>query len=136
MFTVKQEDETMAVIKITDQNFETALSQYDIVFLKFTASWCGPCKSFAPIYDEVSINYPDVAFGEVDSEEEPELSTDFGVRSVPFLVVLRERIVVYTGAGALPKSALEDLVEQAKALNMEEVKNNLQESAKKDENSA
>lgn len=117
----------MSVVNITNENFEQYLSSHEIVILKFSADWCGPCKSFAPIYEETAEVYPEILFGEVDSEKMPQLAADFGVRSVPFLVILRQRVVIYAQGGALPASAFKDLIEQAKQLNMADVKKNLEE---------
>ena len=118
----------MSVVAITKDNFDKVISATDIVAIKFTAEWCGPCKSFAPIYEEVSDKYPDVTFAAVDTEAQPELAQEFAVRSVPFLLILRERVVIYSGSGTLPASALEDLIEQAKKLDMDEVRKQAQEA--------
>jgi len=112
----------MPVVKITKENLDTTLEQNGIILIKFTASWCGPCQSFAPVYAEVAEKFPDVVFAEINTETEPELAADFSVRSVPFLMVLRDKILIYSDSGTLPASSLEDLVNQAKALDMSELK--------------
>jgi len=112
----------MSTVKITKENLDKIIGATDIVVIKFTAEWCGPCKSFAPIYEEVSQKYTDVTFGEIDTEAQPELAQEFAVRSIPFLLIMREHVIVYSGSGTLPASALEDLIEQAKSLDMQEVK--------------
>lgn len=116
----------MSTINLTKDNFEDILNQYDIVLMDFWASWCGPCKSFAPIFEEVSNVFTDIAFAKIDIESEHELAADFNVRSVPQLVVLKQNIVLFSEAGILPKTALEDLVNQALNLDIEQVKSQIE----------
>ncbi|MGH3934515.1 MAG: thioredoxin family protein [Pseudonocardiaceae bacterium] len=111
----------MATIELTKENFTDVVGA-ELTFIDFWASWCGPCRAFGPIFDQVSDNHPDIVFGTVDTETQRELSAAFRVRSIPTLVVMREGLVLYAKSGALPQQALEDLVARARALDMDEVR--------------
>jgi len=111
----------MATIDITGENFEEIVSSNELVLLDFWASWCGPCRSFAPTYEKVSELYPDAVFAKVDTEAEQALAASFNIMSIPTLMIVREQVVLFSQAGALPESALVDLVEQVSALDMPEV---------------
>lgn len=111
----------MATTEMTRDNFEEMVSSNDLVLVDFWASWCGPCRSFAPTYDKVSEAYPDVVFAKVDTEAEQELAASFNIMSIPTLMIIREQVVLFSQAGALPESALVDLVDKASALDMVEV---------------
>jgi len=112
----------MATQEITTANFREAVEKDGILFVDWWASWCGPCKAFAPIYDEVAAKHPDIVFGKVDTEAEPQLAGEFEIRAIPTLMVFRERVLLFSQAGALPREALEDLVRQVKALDMDKVR--------------
>ena len=98
-----------------------------IVFLDFWASWCGPCKAFAPIYEKVSEEHDDITFGKVNTEQEQELAAGFGIRSIPTLMVFRDGVLLFRQPGMLPEEALEDLVRQVRALDMDEVRKEIAE---------
>lgn len=111
----------MATVQLTKENFEEQVLASDIAIIDFWAPWCAPCKSFGPVFESASENHGEILFGKVNSEEEQELAAHFNIRSIPTLVVIRDKIVIFSQAGALPKEALEDLVKQAAALDMEKV---------------
>ena len=109
-------------IEVTDESFASEVLQSDIpVLVDYWAPWCGPCVSFAPTYERMSDKYPDIIFAKVNTEVEQELAGYFKIRSIPTLMVFRENVIVYSEAGALPASGLEQLIEQVQKLNMEEV---------------
>lgn len=111
----------MATIELNQTNFEATLDGKNTVIVDFWAPWCGPCVSFAPTYEKISEIYPDIIFGKVNTEVEQELSGSFQIRSIPTLMVFRENVIVYSEAGALPASGLEQLIEHVQKLNMAEV---------------
>src|ERR1035437_1562610 len=111
----------MATIQLTAQNFEEIASSAKVLLIDFWASWCGPCRSFAPTFEKVSERFPDIVFAKVDTEAEQALASSFNIMSIPTLMIIREQVVLFSQAGALSESALVDLVEKATALDMQEI---------------
>jgi len=111
----------MATRTMTHENFEETVASNDIVLIDFWAAWCGPCRSFAPTYEKVAQQYPDIVFAKVDTEVEQALATSFNIMSIPTLMVIRENVVLLTQAGALPERTLRDLVEKVRDLDMQEL---------------
>ena len=114
-------DIAMATIELTKDNFEEVVTGNDLVIIDFWAPWCGPCRGFAPVYEATSEKHPDIVFGKVNTDQEQELSGHFGIRSIPTLMIFREKVGIFSQAGALPGSALEDVIGNAKALDMKVV---------------
>ncbi|TSI15398.1 co-chaperone YbbN [Brevibacterium aurantiacum] len=115
----------MSTIEITKDNFESTITDSSILLLDFWADWCGPCKQFAPVYEEASEQYPDVVFGKVDTEAQQELAGLFAISSIPTLVAFREGIVVFAQPGALAAPQLEQVITAVKELDMNEVREEL-----------
>lgn len=119
----------MSTVDLGAGEFERAIAENSIVLVDFWADWCGPCRMFAPWYEEVSERHSDVLFAKVDTEAEQALAGSFGIRSIPTLMAFRDGILLYKEAGALPKDALEQLVAQVKELDMEDVRRELAAAA-------
>ena len=117
----------MATVEATGDTFSDLIKSSSTVLVDFWAEWCGPCRSFAPTYEEMSEKYPDLVFAKVDTEDQPELAGSFNIRSIPTLMVFRDQIILYSQAGALPPQQLEDLIEQVNKLDMDEVRRQLDE---------
>jgi thioredoxin 1 len=112
----------MATVELTKDTFADTLEDNEIVLIDFWASWCGPCRQFAPVYEAVAERNPDVVFGKVDTEAEQELAGVFSIMSIPTLMIFREKVAVFAQPGALPEVVLEDLVRQTRELDMEKVR--------------
>lgn len=112
----------MATVALTKDTFDKTVQDNDTVIVDFWAEWCGPCRSFAPTFEAASDKHEDIVFAKVDTEDQQELAMQFGIRSIPTLMVFRDQIVLYSQPGALPAPAFTDLVDQIKALDMDDVR--------------
>ena len=111
----------MAYIELTKENFEEVITNNDTVVVDYWAEWCGPCKMFGPIFEKVSEDFPGAVFAKVDTEKEMEIASWFQIRSIPTLMIFREKVIVFSQSGALPEGALREIVGKAEALDMVEV---------------
>jgi thioredoxin len=111
----------MATIELTDDNFTEHVEQDGILFVDFWASWCGPCQQFAPTYEAASEAHPDIVFGSINTEEQRRIPAAAGIKSIPTLMVFRERVLVFSQAGALPPAALDQVIEGVRNLDMADV---------------
>lgn len=117
----------MATTDLTAEDFADTIESGGITLIDFWADWCGPCKQFAPIYEQVSQEHPDITFGKVDTEEQEALAAAFEIRSIPTLMIIRDGVMVFRQAGVLPAHALEDLIVQVRDLDMDEVRRTAEE---------
>jgi thioredoxin 1 len=112
----------MATVALTKDNFEETVTGNGIVLVDWWADWCGPCKSFAPTFESASEKHDDVVFGKIDTEDQPELSAEAGIQSIPTLMAFRDGILLYSQPGALPPAALEEIIGKVKELDMDAVR--------------
>src|SRR2546430_10698546 len=106
----------MATVEVTGENFEAVIGGADLALVDFWTSWCGPCRMFAPVFERVSEQHPDAVFGKVDTEAQQALAGSFGITSIPTLMIIRDKVILYAQPGAIPEAALEDLISKARAV--------------------
>ena len=120
----------MATVNLTQDTFSDTVNDNDIVIIDFWAEWCGPCKSFAPIYDEISEKHEDIVFAKVKTEEEQELGASFQIRSIPTLMIFREKIILFSQPGMMAGPQLDELIDKVKQLDMDKVRAEIAEQEK------
>ena len=115
----------MATVELTKDNFEEVITNNDVVVVDFWATWCAPCRTFAPIFETTSEKYPDIVFGRIDTEAQTELAGRFEIRSIPTLMLVREKVILYSKPGAVPAQSLEALLDRMLAVNMTQVRDEI-----------
>ncbi len=119
----------MSTVELTKDNFEETVTGSDIVLIDFWAAWCGPCRMFAPVFEKAAERHPDIVFGKVDTEAQPELAATVQISSIPTLMAVRDRTVLYARPGALPAQALEELIVKIRAVDMDAVRRTTADTA-------
>lgn len=116
-----------STVELTKENFDQMVTDNEFVLIDFWAAWCGPCRQFAPVYEKAAGENPDLVFGKVDTEAQPELASAFGIQSIPTLMIVRDQVAVFAQPGALPEAALTDVIGQARKLDMDDVRKQIAE---------
>jgi thioredoxin 1 len=122
MNRIRSETDTVATVTLTAENFAEQVSGEGITLIDFWASWCGPCRVFAPVYERASAKHQDITFAKVDTEAEPALVAEFDIQAIPTIMAIRDGVVVFSQPGALPEKSLEMLIEHIRALDMNDVR--------------
>jgi len=121
----------VATIELTSENFDQVVGDNDFVIIDFWAPWCGPCKSFAPIYEQVSEKFDNIVFAKVNTEDQTDLAAHFQIRSIPTLMIFREQVVIFSQPGMLPEESFGELIRKAGELNMDDVRKQIETEANK-----
>jgi len=122
----------MALVNLTEATLNETIENNNTVIIDFWAPWCGPCKSFGPIYEKTAEQYPDIVFGKVNTEDEQAVAGQFQIRSIPTTVILKEGIMIFQQAGVMPEEALKDVIRQVQELDMDVVRKEIEEQQAKE----